>query len=67
MHVVLVNIRGTNGVYAYEATTYNSYDRVVYTYSSWSRFSGYTPRRYCNVCGPNTCTELTCLVSPSPC
>jgi len=36
VHVVLVHIHGTNGVYAYESTTYNAYDRVVYLFSSWS-------------------------------
>ena len=66
VHTVLVKIRGTNGVYAYESTTYNAYDRVVYLFSYWSRFSGYTPRRYCNVCGPYTCIGY-CIVSPSPC
>lgn len=30
------------GLYVYESTTYNSYDRVVYTWNDWSRFSGYT-------------------------
>ncbi len=49
-HVVLFNSQATNGIYAYESTTYNSYDRVVYMFSSWSRLSGYEPRRYYNVC-----------------
>lgn len=30
------------GLYVYESTTYNDYDRVVYTWNDWSRFSGYT-------------------------
>jgi len=66
VHAAVVNTPTTNGVYTYESTTYNAYDRVVYLFSSWSRFSGYEPRRYCNVCGPYTCTGL-CVVSPSPC
>jgi hypothetical protein len=49
-HVVLFSGFGANGIYDYESTTYNAYDRVVYIYSSWSRLSGYVPRRYNNVC-----------------
>lgn len=45
-HVVLFDSFAPNGVNDFEATTYNSYDRVVYMFSSWSRLSGYVPRRY---------------------
>lgn len=49
-HVVLFkSFNGTSGVYDYESTKYNSYDRVVFIASSWSRFSGYSPREYNNV------------------
>lgn len=49
-HVVLFASFATNGINDYEATTYNAYDRVYYTYSSWSRLTGYEPRRYNDVC-----------------
>ncbi|MFH1906409.1 MAG: hypothetical protein ABIL11_03345 [Chloroflexota bacterium] len=49
-HVVLFNSFGSDGMWGYESTTYNSYDRVVYIYSMWTRFSGYNPRKYNNVC-----------------
>ena len=49
-HVVLFSSFGSDGMWDYESTTYNSYDRVVYIYSKWTRFSGYNPRRYNNVC-----------------
>ncbi len=39
-----------DGMIGYESTKYNSYDRVVRIYSAWSRFDGYTPRKYNNVC-----------------
>lgn len=50
VHVVLFASYSGNRLYAYESTTLNAYDRVVYTYSLFSRFSGYEPRRYNNVC-----------------
>jgi hypothetical protein len=50
VHVVLFASYSGNGLYAYESTTLSAYDRVVYTYSPYSRFSGYEPRRYYNVC-----------------
>ncbi|MBO9384639.1 MAG: hypothetical protein J7479_20345 [Roseiflexus sp.] len=49
-HVILFSDFGSNGIYGYESTTYNAYDRVVYMYSAWSRLSGYSPRRYNSVC-----------------
>jgi hypothetical protein len=49
-HTVLFNSFGSDGMWGFESTTYNSYDRVVYIYSKWTRFSGYNPRRYNNVC-----------------
>jgi hypothetical protein len=48
--VVFASFIGSTGFYDYEATTYNSYDRVVYISSTWTRVSGYLPRRYNNVC-----------------
>lgn len=50
VHTVLFTDFQTNGMNAYESTTYNSYDRVVWMFSNWSRFNGYQPRRYNNVC-----------------
>lgn len=52
VHTVLFRDFGyeEGGLYVYEATTYNAYDRVVYTWNEWSRFSGYKPRKYNNVC-----------------
>lgn len=38
------------GLFVYESTTVNAYDRAVYTWNEWSRFSGYNPRKYNNVC-----------------
>jgi hypothetical protein len=49
-HVVLFAGFGSNGIYDYESTTYNSNDRVVYMFSTWARLKGYTPLRYINVC-----------------
>jgi hypothetical protein len=49
-HTVLFSSFGSDGMWGYESTTYNSYDRVVPIYSKWTRFSGYNPRRYNNVC-----------------
>ncbi len=54
-HVVLFDSFAPNGVNAYESTTYNSYDRVVKIYSSWSRLSSYLPRRYNNA-GADSCS-----------
>lgn len=48
--MVFVSFNGSTGFYDYEATTYNSYDRVVYITSTWTRVSSYLPRRYTNVC-----------------
>jgi len=50
VHTVLFTDFQPNGMNAYESTTYNSYDRVVWGFSNWSRFNGYQPRRYNNVC-----------------
>jgi len=51
-HTVLFNYFGyeEGGLYVYESTTYNSYDRVVSTWNEWSLFSGYNPRSYNNAC-----------------
>jgi hypothetical protein len=49
-HVVLFSSFGSNGIYDYESTTYNSNDRVIYMFSTWTRLSGYSPLRYNNVC-----------------
>lgn len=49
-HVVLFRQFVSGGMLGYEATTYQSYDRVVFIYSNWARFSGYNPRKYNNVC-----------------
>lgn len=52
VHTVLFRDYGYEygGLFVYESTTYNSYDRVVYTWNDWSRFSGYTPFKYNEVC-----------------
>jgi|GEM_PF-674977 len=49
-HVVMFESLASNGVNTLEATTYNNYDRTVYLYNGWSRFSGYTFYKYNNVC-----------------
>ncbi len=65
-HVVLFSNLLGNGLMAWESTVYNSYDRVVYMYSSWSRLSGYTARRYTNVCvDPTTPVHISSTASPN--
>jgi hypothetical protein len=49
-HVVLFSSFGSNGIYDYEATTYNGNDRVIYMFSTWARLKGYSPLRFNNVC-----------------
>ncbi len=49
-HVVLFVSFATGGIWTLEATTTNSYDRVVYITRSWSALSGYVPRRLTGVC-----------------
>jgi hypothetical protein len=48
--VVFEAFSSPDGMIGYESTKYNSYDRVVRIYSAWSRFDGYNPRKYNNVC-----------------
>jgi hypothetical protein len=50
VHTALFSDFQPNGMDSYEATTYSNYDRVVYMFSNWSRFSGYEPRKFNNVC-----------------
>lgn len=49
-HVVMVDTIVQDGVYTFESTMYNSYDRVVRIFNGWGRFNGYTGYRYNNVC-----------------
>ncbi len=49
-HVVLFESFASSGIWTLEATTTNSYDRVVYITRSWSALSGYVPRRLNTVC-----------------
>jgi cell wall-associated NlpC family hydrolase len=56
-HVVIFDKLGSNpnggsqqGVYAWESTQTNKFDRVVYHWWPWSRFKGYVPRRYKHIC-----------------
>lgn len=56
-HVLIFDKRATNprggseqGVYVWESTQTNNYDRVVYRWVSWSRLNGYVPRRYRYIC-----------------
>jgi hypothetical protein len=54
-HVVMFdkfarNEQDVRGIMAWESTTTNSADRVVYRWSSWRRLQGYIPRRYKKVC-----------------
>jgi hypothetical protein len=41
---------GVRGVMAWESTTTDGADRVVYRWSSWRRLAGYVARRYKKVC-----------------
>jgi len=50
VHTVVFYVTSGGNVIDYEATTLNQYDRVVYLTSAWSRFGGYSPRYYNNVC-----------------
>jgi hypothetical protein len=50
-HVALFVRTTPSGAYWYESTIVNNYDRVIYGYHAWSYFSGYTPRRFLDVCG----------------
>lgn len=49
-HVVLFERFASSGIWTLEATTTNSYDRVVYITRSWSNLSSYVPRRLNSVC-----------------
>jgi len=49
-HTILFSSFASNGMYGYESTTYNNYDRVVNIYRAWSDISNYVPRRYTNAC-----------------
>jgi hypothetical protein len=50
-HVIMFYEPATDGLIAFESTTYLNRDRVIYLNSDWSRFnSGYVPRRYSSVC-----------------
>ncbi|HCC22166.1 hypothetical protein A2480_03770 [Candidatus Uhrbacteria bacterium RIFOXYC2_FULL_47_19] len=49
-HVVVFAGSAYNGIFAYEATALNNYDRVVYTYRTWSSLSGYSARRSNTMC-----------------
>lgn len=44
-HVVVFVSNATNGIYAYESTAKNNWDRVVYDYRSWSELAGYEALR----------------------
>lgn len=49
-HTIVFDSFGINGMYGYESTTYNNYDKVMGTFRLWSDISNYVPRRYNNVC-----------------
>jgi len=49
-HTVLFNYATSTGLYIWEATKTNSYDRVVYRHTGWSYVSGYVARRYHGMC-----------------
>ncbi|HEV2913116.1 MAG TPA: hypothetical protein VGX92_07360 [Pyrinomonadaceae bacterium] len=56
-HVVIFDKRATNptggpeqGIYTWEATQTNKFDRVVHHWWPWSRFRDYLPRRYTRLC-----------------
>lgn len=59
VHVAMYAGPSSNGLYTYESTAYAALDRVVYLNTYWSRFNGYTPRRYVNVTGDSTTTVST--------
>jgi len=49
-HAVLYISTGSAGINNVESTQLNNYDRVLYRYSFWSRFSGYSFRSYRELC-----------------
>jgi hypothetical protein len=49
-HIVILGSNATNGIYTYESTHENNYDRVVYMYRTWSSLSGYQPIRSATSC-----------------
>jgi len=50
-HVTMFDYYITNGIYTWEATTSNGYDRAVHLGRDWSYFSScYVPRRYNSKC-----------------
>jgi hypothetical protein len=49
-HIVIFGSNATNGLYTYESTHENNYDRVVYMYRTWSSLSGYQPIRSATSC-----------------
>jgi hypothetical protein len=54
-HVVMFdkfarNADGVRGIMAWESTTTDRADRVIYRWSSWRRLAGYVARRYRKVC-----------------
>jgi len=50
-HVVMFDFFTSQGIFVWEATTYNGADRVKHWDQPWSRFgSCYVPRRYNNKC-----------------
>ena len=67
-HVMMFDSFATNGIYVYESTGSNNFDRVVYNYRPWSALSRLRARRYSNVCAvapPSTPTGLTASASSS--
>lgn len=50
LHTILFSDFYGSGMVGYESTTYLNYDRVVFTYRSFSSIDDYTPRRYTDVC-----------------
>ena len=49
-HVMLFDSFAANGIRVYESTSSQNFDRVVYNFRPWDFLTGYTPRRYNNVC-----------------
>ena len=52
LHVVIFAALGADGIFTYESTIANNYDRVVFMYRTWSSLSGYSRRRSFTACSP---------------
>jgi hypothetical protein len=58
-HVALFHSSDSSSVVVYESTTYGSMDQVIFFRHSWTRYNGYIPYRYNNLCEGDSDDERT--------